>query len=157
MEQSRHHNWRLLRWLGLAFGGLIIALALLASVAYSYSTGKGPFSRLFRGVQTGEGARIAASDSTISFGSIKTSQQKKITLSNKGNVALAIEQITATCECVSVNLSNVAIAPGAKKELLLLLDPSKTPLRGKQAFVLTILSNARNAPQLDLVVSANLR
>ena len=155
-RSTEHQILHLLHTQAYVVVALIIVAFLLVGVVYSYTTGRGVFTKLFSTERQIGGAQIVVSDDSPNFGSVTELESKTISVANKGTEILAISGARPSCECLKVTLPPRGIEPGKKEELQIIFDPAKAA-KGKQSYIVTLTSNARNRADFDLVVSANVR
>ena len=156
MREIEKEIMHLLKTQAFVAAALIIVVLLLVNFIFSYSTGKGFFATLFSAQRTIAGARLDVPNDAPDFGTVSQIETKKVTVSNKGTDILSFSEARSSCACLSVELPQSGIAPRKSTALTVTLDPAKAS-KGRQTFIVTLYSNARDHSEYDLVVSATIK
>lgn len=122
----------------------LIAAALLAAGAASGRT------------EEQKTPRIRVEPETFDFGKALPARtlRKEFTLSNFGDAALVIENVSTTCGCTAALASDTKLAPGSSTVLRVTLETRS--YSGKLERQVLVRSNDPNTPLLTVKVSATV-
>ena len=122
----------------------LVAAALIAAGAASGRT------------QEQKTPRIRVEPETFDFGKALPARtlRKEFTLSNFGDAALVIENVSTTCGCTAALASDTKLAPGSSTMLRVTLETRS--YSGKLERQVLVRSNDPNTPLLTVKVSATV-
>lgn len=107
------------------------------------------YLRVLTGGESGKSetpmTKVSLDVTSIDFGSFPQSdkQERKFTLTNKGQHVLVIYDVITSCGCTKVEYSKEGIRPGEKAELIVIYEAEKAEHFSK---TVTVYCNADNSP-----------
>jgi hypothetical protein len=114
-------------------------------------------------VPIGDNPRLAlpeleGTDYTYDFGDIAPDQavEKAFKIANKGTKDLVVDDVSSTCGCTAVLLSENTIPPGGEAELRVGYDPRMYEDKGFVQQKVRITSNDPATPLVEFAVAANV-
>ena len=126
---------------------VLLGLVAAALIAAGAASGRGEEQKT---------PRIRVEPETFDFGKALPARtlRKEFTLSNFGDAALVIENVSTTCGCTAALASDTKLAPGSSTVLRVTLETRS--YSGKLERQVLVRSNDPNTPLLTVKVSATV-